>query len=161
MQGIASHDCAHPAAAPAVGRAARAGRLERHAEGHSPREVTASAGSRRPRRAAWIRLLQAVGAGGLSVLLLAIAVQGAWNANVLASSRSAVEASEGEEATTPTAIQRVRGRRPRSLDSASPARTAHRFDDALPLRLAWTSTPVAVDSRSGRQRVHLLRHLLI
>jgi hypothetical protein len=97
----------------------------------------------------------------VSVLLLAIAVQGAWNANVLASARSAVEASEGEEATTPTAIQRVRSRRPRHVDSASPAHAARRLDDTLPLRLAWTSTPVAVDSRSGRQRVHLLRHLLI
>ena len=115
---------------------------------------------RRP-RSARVRLLQAASAGFVSVLLLALAIQGPWNANVLAFALSAVEASEGEEVATPSAIERIRHRRPQDSAPAPPLWAMPRLDENQPLRAAFRSGPVFVDSRSGKQRVYLLRHLLI
>lgn len=105
-------------------------------------------------------LRRTASAGLVGVLLLVLASQGAWTGNVVALAPFAVETSE-EEVTTPTTIERVRQRRQQGADPSPPSWAVSRLDAAHPPGLAWKSEPVVVDSRSGRQRVYLLRHLLI
>lgn len=108
-----------------------------------------------------VRLLGRGGLGLVSMLLLALAIQGPWNTSMLAGALFAVEASEGEEAATRTATERIQSPRKQEHDPSPPVWASPRLDETESFGVAQHSAPVFVDSRSGKQRVYLLRHLLI